>query len=365
MGQFRVYQEYSNVDTPVSNIFIKNYMQDANDAQIKIYLYLLMSVNSGCECSVGDLADTFNYTEKDVVRALKYWERNEIISLMYDENKVIDGVRLLKVKEKKDVSLPPAPVVLLPRKTENDMTESSVLKEVNKEQSGKEQSAEPKTGDADTQIIKPEYSLEEVRAFKENAEYSELLFVIETYLGRPLSPANIKSVMFFCKGLEFSTDLIDYLFEYCVGRDKRDFRYIEKVAMTWKEEGVTTPKMAAKFSMKYEKYVYDIMKAVGRTTMPTKPEADLIHKWTKKYGFEMEIIQEACNRSSLQTEKNRLNYADGILTNWFEAKVHHLSDVAQLDAEHEKKKKSQVPAYKNFTQREYDFDELEKQILSN
>ena len=41
-----------------------------------------------------------------------------------------------------------------------------------------------------------------------------------------------------------SVDLIDYLIEYCVGRDHRSIRYIETVAMAWKEEGITTVEMA-------------------------------------------------------------------------------------------------------------------------
>ncbi len=40
--------------------------------------------------------------------------------------------------------------------------------------------------------------------------------------------------------LHFSFDLIDYLIQYCVGRGKRDFRYIEKVAVSWAEKGITT-----------------------------------------------------------------------------------------------------------------------------
>ena len=47
---------------------------DANDAQLKIYLYLLRVTGAGLTTSISDMADQFNHTEKDVVRALKYWE---------------------------------------------------------------------------------------------------------------------------------------------------------------------------------------------------------------------------------------------------------------------------------------------------
>ena len=41
MGRFNVYQENYTDITIVSNVFIDEYMKDANDAQLKIYLYLL------------------------------------------------------------------------------------------------------------------------------------------------------------------------------------------------------------------------------------------------------------------------------------------------------------------------------------
>lgn len=347
MGQFKVYQDYSADATLVSNVFIDNYMKDANDAQIKIYLYLLRVLSSKRGCSISDLADQFNYTEKDVQRALKYWERNGLISLEFDENKNLVGVRLQDVVHKKEPSVSLAPVVPIPIKNEQETLEET-----------------PK-------YVKPDYSTDEIKAFKSNEVFGELLFVVESYIGHPLTPSNIKSVLFISDELGFSPELIDYLFEYCVGKDKRDFRYIEKVAISWKEAGVTNPKQAAKMSLKYEKYVYDIMKALGRSSNPTKLEVDYIYKWTKSFGFDMDVIEEACNRSVLATDGHRFEYTDGILSNWHEAKVHHKADIEALDAEHAKKKGTsssstgQVPAYKKFDSRDYDFDELEKQILSN
>jgi len=40
MGNFRIYQDNYADFTVVSNVFIDEYMEDANDAQLKIYLYL-------------------------------------------------------------------------------------------------------------------------------------------------------------------------------------------------------------------------------------------------------------------------------------------------------------------------------------
>ena len=95
MAQFKVYQEnYSDV-TVVSNIFIDEYMKEANDAQLKVYLYLLRTMSAHLPTSVSDIADQFNHTEKDVLRALKYWEKNRLLALEYDDTKVLTAIRLL------------------------------------------------------------------------------------------------------------------------------------------------------------------------------------------------------------------------------------------------------------------------------
>ena len=70
MGCFKIYRENHAGVTAVSNLFIDRYMKEANDAQLKIYLYLLRITEAGLATSISDMADQFNYTEKDVLRAV-------------------------------------------------------------------------------------------------------------------------------------------------------------------------------------------------------------------------------------------------------------------------------------------------------
>lgn len=367
MSQFKVYQDYSSDATLVSNVFIDHYMQNANDAQIKIYLYLLRILSAHQNCSISDLADQFNYTEKDVTRALKYWEKNGLLALDFDDSKTLVGVRFLDVVEKEN-TLSLAPVVQLP--IAKPMPQAT-MKESGSSVIRTEETRVEETQDA-PKYVKPHYTTEDILSFKSNAAISELLFVVEQYLGKTLSPSDIKSVLFISDELGFSNELIDYLFEYCVGRGKKDFRYIEKVAMNWKDEGITTPKMAAKAAKKYDKTVYSVMNALGKQSAPTSKEADFIIRWTETFGFEFDIVEEACNRTVMATDSHRFEYADSILTSWHRAGVHHKSDIDTLDAEHERKKKTSgtsgsdsAASFKRFEQRKYDFDKLEKEIISN
>ena len=357
MSRFTIYQDNYADTTIVSNLFIDEYMKDANDAQLKVYLYLLRMMSAHKATSISDIADQFNHTEKDVMRALKYWEKNHLLSLEYDDAKNISGIRLLNVDSK-----PCADIVPL----------TSVVSIPSREPAPKKDGAVTPETDKAYAYEKPSYSLDRLREFKNNEETSQILFVAEQYIGKPLSTNEIRTILFFSDKLGFSSDLIDYLIQYCVDKGKKDFRYIEKVAISWAEEGITTPKQAAKYACKYDKNVYDIMKALGKSSAPTKAEADYAIKWIREYGFTVDIIMEACQRTVLATDKHRFEYADSILKSWYKENVHHKGDILALDSAYIQNKSSSpksapiaAKVFNQFPQRNYDFDALEKEILSN
>lgn len=357
VSRFTIYHDNYTDATSVSNLFIDEYMKDANDAQLKIYLYLLRMMSARMATSVSDIADKFNHTEKDVMRALKYWEKHRLLSLEYDENKLLTGIRLLDVSHRSSADIVPlAPVVPLPTRSTSE----------NRQPIKEAQNNVPREAD---KYEKPSYSLDELRDFKNNEETAEILFVAEQYLGKSLSASEIKTILFFSDKLGFSSDLIDYLIQYCVEKGKKDFRYIEKVAISWAEEGITTPTQAAKAARKYDKTVYDVMKALGRTSAPTRAEADYANKWVREYGFTSDIIMEACERTVLATDKHRFEYADSILTSWYKGGVHHKADIKLMDEAHARKKPASKTTsagqFGQFMHTDYDFDALEEEILSN
>ena len=365
MARIALYKDNYADSTVVSNLFIDEYMKDANDAQLKVYFYLLRMLNADQAISVSGIADKFNHTEKDVIRALKYWEKQQILDLDFDENKALVGIHL------RDLSAQATPAsqhnVLLtsgPVQAQNTAGNSIISAAV----------AQPvQTAPQETTPVytKPAYSLDQLREFKEREETSQLLFIAEAYIGKPLTPSEIKTILFFTDVLHFSDDLIDYLLQYCVERGKKDFKYIEKVAVNWAEEGITTPKQAQKFSTRYDKSVYSIMNSLGRSTSPTAKELEFINRWTRDYGFSTDIILEACERSSLATDKHRFEYAEGILNSWRQANVRHKADIQQMDDSFQKKKTAKPASsgssnrFTQFTQNSYDFAALEKEILSN
>ena len=339
MGKFQLGNKQNTDYILIAGRFVDDFLSDANEVQIKIYLYLLRHLRSCEHNSISTIADYFNYSEQDVLRAFSYWERKKVLQLEYSDDKQLTGVYFC------DLQLPFSPSVKAVAKKREDAEVSL-----------------PKT--------KPEYSLDQLKEFQAREETTELLFIAESYLGKTLSANDLRSMFFISNELHFSFDLLDYLLQYCVERGKKDFRYIEKVALSWYEAGIQTPEEAQIQAARYDKNTYTVMNALGKSAQPTAREAEYIKRWYQIYGFTLDIILEACERTVLATDKHRFEYADKILSNWKAGGIHHKSDIAKADASYaNNRKKTTLPPSANkfnqFQQNEYDFDALEKELLSN
>ena len=370
MNRVNIYRTVAKEQTSVSNLFIDEYMADANDAQLKIYLFLIRMMDANLPTSVSDIADKFNYTEKDVLRALMYWESRQLLALDFDAAQNLTGIKVLSLGNTYEASRTApriTPVLSFIRPASVNAKQSVSKHAFNTD---KRHDENRRNG------VRHEYSLDELKQFKSNEDIEQLLMVAEQYVGRQLTHSDMQVILFLYDQLHFSSDLIDYLLQHCVERGKKDFRYIEKVALSWHEQGITSAKDAQNASRKYDKIVYTIMKSLGKTSSPAPKELEYINKWTKEYGFLLDVIQEACDKTVLNTDTHRFAYADGILSKWYQAGVQHKADIAAADSSFKKASETKKRApkndtrvikngFNNFTQNAYDFDQLEQTILSN
>ena len=224
---FTITKDSRNDSTQVSNLFIDAYMAPANDAQLKVYLYLLRCVSSGLETGVSDLADRFNHTDKDILRALFYWEKQGLVRLSFDSQGSLAGIHMLSPGAEPAGTPDAVRPAALPA-----AAQTSVV--IRDQRPAAAASAAPKKNCSPSALA----------AFREDAARAQLLFIAEQYIGKPLSVREIETIYYMSEQLRFSDALIDYLIQYCVDRGKKDFRYIEKVAVSWAEHGITTPKQA-------------------------------------------------------------------------------------------------------------------------
>ncbi len=370
----------ANDVTVLSNVFIDRFMPRAGGEFVKVYIYLLRMLGSPQEAfGLSQMADSLLCTEGDILRALKYWENEKLVSLIYEGN-ALTGITLLtpwnkadeiSVNAEQDFPVQENPLSNL----ENAAAVSSqdTAFPVPDRTGSSSSSPAPSKPLSESRHLTPD----RVKELKQNEDIVQLLYIAEQYLGKTLTPTETRKILFFYDELHMSVDLIDYLIEYCVGRDHRSIRYIETVAMAWKEEGITTVEMAKDSTSRYSKEYFTVLKAMGITNRnPADTEIALINTWTKEYGFTMDLIQEACSRTVLQTGQPSFPYADKILQSWSKKKIRTLEDVRLQDAQHQKRKlekAAKTPAplpkatnrFNNFHQRDYDFAEYEKKLLNN
>ena len=150
---------------------------------------------------------------------------------------------------------------------------------------------------------------------------------------------------------------------------------MDKVALGWAENGIDSIEKAKEHVSIRSKAYYSIMKAFGISGRNlADSEIVFVNKWSKEFAFDIEIIQEACKRTITATQKPSFEYADSILTNWHNQNVHTLKDIATLDEAYSKNKRTATPThttaakrnkFNNFEQRTYDFDKLEKMLLTS
>ena len=271
------------------------------------------------QVSISVIADKFNHTETDVIRALKYWEKMGLVKLAYHDDTLTEVIFIEQSNQtyEEEDTIEEVAVVQAP---------GSLVDEKNS------------TAAKDYKI--PSYSAEQIKKFQENEDIKQILFVTEAYLGKTLSVSEINTLLFFYDELHFSLDLIEYLIEYCVSKGSKSIHYIKKTALAWAEEEITTVSQAKASTNLYHKNCYTIFNAFGiKNRKPVEYEVNYINKWTNEYAFTLDIIHNACTRTLKQTHQPSFEYADKILTDWHNKGVKHMDDITLLDEEHKKRKR--------------------------
>lgn len=328
--------------TLIENIFIDQYMPKANGEFVKLYLYLLRCASAGKELSLSSIADVFDHTEKDVRRALAYWEKLNLLKLQYDAKGSLCDILFLNGSPESEIAAANTPSSGMCVGKGNGLTR------------------------------------DRKKQLREQEQIRQLIFVAEQYYSRPLTSTEQSTLMYFYDTLHFSADLIEYLIEYCVSKGSSSIHYMEKVAQEWYKDGITTVAQAKSNTNLYNKNYFTIFNAMGiKGRNPAPAETDIMNRWLNEFDFSIEIILEACCRTIRQTHQPNFQYANKILEQWHKAGVHHLKDIQVLDQQHLERQaqaarqtekqpaKSAAPnRFNNFTQRDYDWNQLEQQLLN-
>lgn len=397
--------------TTVSDIFIDQYMPKANGEFVKVYLYLLRATGSGAGiATISEIADHFSNTEADIIRALNYWASEGILQVQTGADGQIMGINLCSLSVSgmqaaqsniQSAVADNAAQNNLQNSVVNNAAQNILQNSVVNNAAQNISTVNTRMHDSVVEKLKSqtpdkaassqkEYTLDEIKEFRKNPDISELFFIIETYLKHTLSSTDTNMVLYWLDELHFSTDLVEYLVEYCITKGHSSLRYMNKVALGWADAGIKTVDQAKDDAAAHSQIYYSVMKALGITGRNlVDSEVSLINKWVGEYGFDIELVKAACSKTISAIQKPSFEYTDSILANWKKKDVHTLKDVEVLDANFAKANKASATGssqgtkaangsskpksnnsssknkFNNFNQRNNDYDKLEKLFLNS
>lgn len=307
--------------TLLNNNFIDNFLPKARGEYIKIYILILKYASCGeMGFDSSFIAKTLNLLESDVKNALNYWSDMGVIKLSTIDDKIL-SIEFLELCESTSTT-----------------SSLNLIHEIN-----------------DNNLID---------FFKE----------IEVIIGRPLSQKEMENYINWTKVFEFSYELILYLISYCVNKNKKDFRYIEKVAIAWADLNIKTLDEAMIYTEKREKQFINYRKILNYLGMSDsdigKPQEELFNKWLITYNMPIELIYKACDICFSKISKTDFNYIDGILNNFKNSNILTLQDFEKYENNKTSfikgfSKPKNKSSFSNFPQRIYDYDKLEKLLIKN
>jgi DnaD/phage-associated family protein len=225
---------------------------------------------------------------------------------------------------------------------------------------------------------RPNYTVHEITRYMENYEISGLFNYTQQQFGRLLKHDELSSLFGLYDWLGLPVSVIKIIIEHCVKNEHRNVRYIEKVCLNCAQDGVDSDEKATEYINRYSIY-HKILKAYGHTKRnPTKPEIKYMSKWLGEYGFSLELIIEACERTILAIGEPKFAYTEKILKNWLDKGVKTIEDAdgisREMNIEYRKNTDKQAngtaeskPKNKfiNFQQRDIDYDELENMLFEH
>lgn len=276
----------------VPAVFLKEYICDAPPEYVKVYLFGLYLAQQEASPDITDLEDRLHLSKDRIDSALNYWQKKGFVVTDGDGTRfVIPGGNPQKasgekVKEEKE----PLPEILY-----------------------------------------------------EKAEYNK---VLNKLLNRRLTHSQLQKIYDFTDVFKIPESVVISMIEHCVTVKGSDvgIAYLDKVAKSWADKGITTHKQAQAQIDEYNaaaggaKKIMKQMGLIGK--LPGATELEYYEKWTKEWGFKPDAILYAMKNTEFASINQPFKYLDEILRSFKEKGAVKTSQIYDL-AEKDKKERSE------------------------
>ncbi len=282
-----------NTTFAVPSSVVDKHIKAADGLAVKVLLVVLR--NAGVKLSVEQLAQQLETSAEEVTKAVSYWDTTGIFSFGGGEG--IKATNVIRVSDK-------------PRRL----------------------------------------SVTEVHRLLEASPDIRFMFdKLESLYGRPISPAERDGYVYLHESVGLPVDVLVMIAEYRLSVGKATIHYINKMALEWADNGITTHEKALErimqlnSSSQIENQIKTRFGIYDRAL--SKKERDYIHTWSETYGFGVDMIGLAYEHTIDNTGRRSFAYIDAILRSWHENQVTTVAEAEQKDnqrksTKQEKKKTS-------------------------
>lgn len=307
----------------------------AGSVQLKVLLWVLRHAGEPFEAE--DISDALGIDRADVGDAMLYWQETGLIS----------GEKGTFSPTKEEKVIPAETVPFQPEKSEKT------------EQEEKQKLVLSRPQKPDSEFV--------AKRIAESTEIACLMQSAQEILGRLISGGDSATLLMIHDNFGLPSDVIIMLMQYAVSIGKANMRYIEKVALNWADEEITTHEKAEerlRLLSENQKAWHTVEQAIGiaRRT-PSKREETFAPIWVNEWKFSPEMIREAYDRTIDGAGKYQTAYMNSILGRWHEAGIStpkQAADDRMERSESHKSAKSQSAKAEKSKQYTFDIDEYER-----
>ncbi|MBR1560849.1 MAG: DnaD domain protein [Clostridia bacterium] len=254
--------------TPIENLFLMNYMVDASDLQLKVYLYTrMLAIHPELGGTLADIAKHFHITEAQVYDVFAYWENRGLVRRLTDN--------------------PP----------------TYALQPVRDESHG------------------PVTALD--REMYANREFNNRLRNL--FDGEFIGDRELRKAESWLDTLKFTQEAVLRMVAYGIELSPKDkpkppsvFKNVDKFAEQWSMRGIRTledVERAIAEETGVTQVTKSVLKKLGITRKnPSETELEFVTRWTEEWGYTQEDILEACGET-VNAQNPSIGYLNAILEN--------------------------------------------------
>ena len=306
---------------------ISEHIKLAKEDFVKVLLVFL--AHAGEELSLDNISNICDVSKETVCDALLFWSQKEIITI---DNQALSPANCKTLEEKQT------------NKAKN------IIADLPKEDIKVNDKIKIKTNEP----VRLN-SFEVAKRIETTNELKWLVSETERMLGRFLTQTEVSVLVSMFDYAKIPADIIAMIVEYCISIEKTSFRFIEKTAYEWFDNGIDTHKKVEAHITNIqnqkndEKIIKNVFGIYDRNL--TKKEKEYVSVWLNAYNFNEEMLKLAYEMCIDNTTKLSFPYINKVLSKWNELKIKTPADVQNNEIQ---RKGKNTPSGNTFDVKEFD-----------